>query len=169
MKKFHLGQTGFTLIEIVIAIAITGVAGAGAAMTIGQTFQQNQRATASVQAISEVENVAHWMNQDALMAQDQPVAGTGFLTLTWQAPDSSYNQIVKQAVYSFSGTNLLRTFSATGSAPIQAIVARNIDSDPTKTYWSFDDGVLRIQVTAAIGDSVETREFRIELRVNQPT
>jgi prepilin-type N-terminal cleavage/methylation domain-containing protein len=62
-------QNGFTILEILIATAITGVLVAGATGVIFQMYSVNKKAIESTQAIEQVENVSRWMNQDALMAQ----------------------------------------------------------------------------------------------------
>ncbi len=168
LRKIHLRQNGFTLIEILVSVAITGLVGTGAVMTIGQIFPQNQRANERVQAIEQVESVAYWINRDALVAQTvAPDNGSGFpLTLTWQGVNGNNNQVI----YSRSGNSLQRSFSVNGGALVQTLIAQNINFDATETNCSYAiSGILTFQVTSSVGTASETRIYQTKLRAAQPS
>lgn len=142
-------QAGFTLIELILVIAITGIITGSITMTISQVFTNNAHSIAHMTAIKEVENTIHWISRDVQMAQivvtDDPAA---VLTLTWVEWDNTVNQVT----YRLENDQLHRNHSING----QTIVARHIDSIEV-TPKPYSGGKLTLTITAAIGSASETR------------
>jgi prepilin-type N-terminal cleavage/methylation domain-containing protein len=63
-------QTGFTLIELIIAVAITSVVLAAAAGTVYQLLAGNSHNSNAMLATRNVQQAGHWISQDILMAQE---------------------------------------------------------------------------------------------------
>jgi len=63
------GQEGFSLVELLIAMAIGGILTAGLAAGIVQVMASNAGSIAHMTAVKEVENAVHWLSRDAEMAQ----------------------------------------------------------------------------------------------------
>ena len=63
-------QRGFTMIELMIAIAITGLITTGIAMAISQVFTVNAGSSNHMVAVRQVQNAGYWISHDAQMAQD---------------------------------------------------------------------------------------------------
>ncbi len=162
MKRVNKEQRGFTIIEILVSIAIAGVLAAGIVATIHQTFKVNESANEHMVTVQQVENAGYWVNKDALMAQTiTPGGGAGFpLSLSW----ISWAGNSMQVTYNLSGDSIRRSVSVNGGAPTQVLVAQNVDPDPLKTSCSFADSVLTLNVTAAVDDTFETRTYRIKPR-----
>jgi len=141
-------QKGITLVEILIATAISGlifsVLGAAIYQFVGVTESGSNEMT----ALNEVQNAAHWVNIDGQMAS--MASGSSELALTM--PDDS------TITYALSGTELRRT--STGS---QITVARNINS----ISFSVDERVITMIITSSPegrwGIS-EERTFKVYLR-----
>ena len=166
IKQSKGRQSGITLVEILIAMAIVGLLGAGSASMIVQTFQQNSRATQATKNIAQVENVAYWLNKDALMTQSiVPAAGSGFpLQLGWQ--DQSDNVTI--ATYSISGTDLRRVTTVDGIVSEQTVLASQINPDPALTNCSYADGVLTYHLATTSGTNTQTRTYQTKIRIDQP-
>jgi prepilin-type N-terminal cleavage/methylation domain-containing protein len=143
---FHKSQTGFTLIELMLAIAISGIITGGITATIFQVFNGSARTNNHMTAVRQVQNAGYWVSHDAQMAQDIVTGDdpddTGFpLTLTWRYWDSSD---VHTVVYSLTVDNKLQrdhyTNKATNPTPdATAIIAQFIqfiDPDLTKVEWA---------------------------------
>jgi len=163
-------QRGFTLIELLIAIAITGLITGVITTAIFQTFTVSARNSSHMTAVRQVQNAGHWISQDAQMAQEVNIGGASvFLTLTWTewGEDSTENMVTYTITVD---DELKRSHSENGGTPIEMIVARFIDTDPTKTKCNRIGNVLRVTVTAAVGDYPETvsetRVYEITPRPN---
>src|SRR3972149_967956 len=81
------GQRGFTLIEMILSLALTSFIGLGASFAIAQVTRDTQRNSDYTTASQQAMNAVYWIGQDIQMAQT--VTGTGLfpdsgdLVLTW--------------------------------------------------------------------------------------
>jgi prepilin-type N-terminal cleavage/methylation domain-containing protein len=166
---FHTlnNQKGFTLLETLLALLISGVVGAAiisATITIGNV---NDRNIARTIAVKQVENSVHYINRDTQQAQKIEVNGLDYwLKLSWTTWDDNNTQNVVK--YYFVNNNLTRSLSQDGGAPqispiAHDIVTRSITPPslltvPPEKSWT-------IQLTAEVrsGSIVasETREIKI--------
>jgi len=87
LKKINKNQKGFTLIELIMVIAITALIIGVIAMSISLVFNVSARSDSHMLAVRQVQNAGHWINLDTQMAQTVQLdesEDTGFpLTLTW--------------------------------------------------------------------------------------
>jgi len=65
----HKDQRGFTLIELIVAIAITGLITGGITTAIFQVFNVNTLSNNHMLALRQVQNAGYWISHDAQMAQ----------------------------------------------------------------------------------------------------
>ncbi len=108
VRLIHNNQKGFTMIEVVIAIAITAIITGSITMSIFQVFDGNIRSSNHMIAVRQVQNAGYWVSHDTLMAQSVVTDGgaTGFpLTLTWTEYVSGDEHRV---VYTLISTSLKR-------------------------------------------------------------
>jgi prepilin-type N-terminal cleavage/methylation domain-containing protein len=148
LKIFHKSQPGFTLIEIIVALAITGVLAAVIATSIYQVSMVNAGSTSRVSAVTQVENAVHYINRDVQMSQKvQPQGSQGFpLTLSWTAwDDNSLNQVV----YKLQSGNLVRTFSINGGTPTTKTVAVAISAASADTNCSYANHALTLKISSS--------------------
>ena len=155
-------QKGFTLIEIIIAIAVTSLIGVGVTAAIFNTLSVNALSSNHLTVLKQIENAAHWINRDVQMSQTvQPGGGSGFpLTLSWVEWDNTAHQVT----YSLVSGELQRSHSVDGSAPTQYVVAEYISNDPAQTSCQFTGGVFTFKITASVGGfrpAIETRTAQV--------
>jgi type II secretory pathway pseudopilin PulG len=172
MKFSKLGlinksQKGITMLELLIAFAVTCIITGGVTATLYQMVIGSARTANHMTVVKQVQNAGYWVSRDAQAAQSVAVdegEATGFpLTLTW----TDWNNTVNTVTYTLDGTELWRDDGVQQSA-----VAQFVDVDPAKTSCAFadtngdnlDDTVI-FRVTVSIGSGLqqetETREYRV--------
>ena len=150
-------QQGFTLIEIIVAVAISGLIGLGATVATLQTLDQSTRNNYYNTATRQVQNAIHWLGRDVQMAQT--IDGTtGFpitedITLGWAEWDHTSHQVV----YSVAGDRLMRSHSVDGGAPSEMMVAQYINVTGENTTLevglnSENITVADLRITATVGE-----------------
>jgi prepilin-type N-terminal cleavage/methylation domain-containing protein len=188
MKKHKLilkikKQLGFTLIELTIALALTGLVGTAIASTVFQVYGIHAQTMASVMAQDQVGFASNWINSDAQMAQDivrGSASGTGLpVSFKWEIWDTQHEFVV---TYSINSDNELKRrkieYDENGLiiSDSTTTAARYLNTASDKTFCnadSLDANIFRFQVTATVGtyrQSTATALVRVVLRnasVNQ--
>ena len=158
-----MGQRGFTLLEILVTLAIGSVLLVGAFLSINQILLSTGRSNSQVVVLDEVHRAALRIKKDIQAhtsadltdLQDGPtifrwIDQTGF------APEDERNH---NSTYSLSGTELVRTFDGTPS-----ILGRHI------TSLSFtDNGTYIYVVITATSSTFPPRSETLSFRVYQRT
>lgn len=161
--KLSKNERGFTLIEILVALAISGIVVSAIASTIFQVADMKARETSHITAVNEMENAVHWITRDTMMAQNVTTTDPdGFpLILTWV----EWNGTSYEVVYSTQGKELQRSCSVNGETPTTSIIVPDINSAQSDCY--FAGGMLTFDITATVGDyrsESETRSFTVRPR-----
>jgi len=162
VRLFHKNQLGFTLTELILAIAIAGIITGGITMTIFQVFSGSARTSNHMTAVRQVQNAGYWVSHDALMAQTEPIIDDDlltpaqeFLTLTWTDWETNYKH---QVVYSFASNTVQRKhYLNDATSPDATLTVSNISS----ASCSFANGELVFTVTATVGEQTETRVYEV--------
>lgn len=138
-------ESGFTLVELLIVVAITGILFGGLGTAIYQMVMVTDYGGDELTALHELQNTAHWFNYDGQMA----VSATGGSSLTLTLPTS------QTVTYSLSGTNLRRTsgvntitlaqnISAVSFAVAGSVVTMNITSIPPGRMGVSEQGTYKV-------------------------
>lgn len=183
-------QKGFTLIELMIAIAITALITGGAASAIFQVFNVNTLNSDHMKAIRQVQNAGFWISQDSQMAQivvtddDGTTAETEILILTWTGweydigDDKGIDYVEVRYYYDATNFEILRneaitttTYDSNGQ-----LVGTNNSSSLIRVaqFITSADAILpgpsdnKIEVTiaATVGDATEQRIYEVSPRPN---
>lgn len=143
MKKLKKGEKGFTLLELLIAIALTGIVATAITMVIFQTFTASTRSANHMVAVRQVQEAGYWVSLYTYMAQGTEITGdSGFpLILDWIDFDTGEKHEVE---FSLSSSGLRGSYSVdgvpdeekTGKIPAFEV----INPDKTKTNCKFSGG-----------------------------
>jgi len=143
-------QRGFTLVEVAVSIALTGLIGLGAAVTIAQVSTTTARNTDYTTLSQQTMNAVHWVGQDIQMAQTITGADTfpsTPLQLCWKWWDNH----VYSVNYTLEDGSLVRTYSD-GSSQVRTLVAEYIVSDNGSTNCVSANGTVTLTITAGTGE-----------------
>jgi prepilin-type N-terminal cleavage/methylation domain-containing protein len=169
MKTVTTGQRGFTLIELIIAIAIAAVITGGITAAVMQVLSINTRASNHMVAVRQVQQAGKEVSKDTLQAQsvNATTPSQGFpLTLRWVTWGTNDTH---EVVYDYESvvplgevTELQRSYSFNDDDPTVTTVAEYID--PYQTSFVQDGDAFIFTVTATLGTESETRIYEIEPR-----
>jgi len=142
------GQKGMTMVELIVAIAVTGVIVAFLGTAIFQIITVSEYGNGRLTAMHELQNSAHWFNLDGQKAVSASVDGGLLLTISETT----------SITYSLVGTELRRT-----SEGSYMTLARNI----TSADFSIANRVIIMSLTSAPEgryDVSENGTYRVFLR-----
>ncbi len=155
LKSIFNSQAGFTLIEVLTAVVITGIISLGVAVSSAQLINQTARNRDYAAATRNTTNAIYWMTHDALMSQSiegyEDFPASGALSLAWTSWDSATCSVN----YTLANGTLKRT-SYNGVSVSSMIVAENINPAADKTYCVLNNGVLTLTVTSSVGQGSRT-------------
>ncbi len=153
IMSFHRNQAGYTLIEMLAVVVITGIIGLGAAIANAQVMTQTGKNNDYTTANRQVLNAIYWMSLDAQMMQSEPAGwatfpGTSliFSYLTWD------NDAI-QVEYSVDNGTLRRSYTVNGGTPQEFLIAQYLNDDASSTNCTWDDasGELTLNITGSVG------------------
>ena len=169
-KHIYRSQRGFTLVELLVAMAISGLIASGLALTIFQVFNGNAQSSSEMSVVQQVQNVGHWVSRDVMMAQNVTLAdpddppGSGFpITMYWKEFGVEGDDY--QIIYSVGGNQLKREFFINGSLSSTTLIAKYLQS----ISCEMESGKYILTVSAHIEGrlpATETRTYEIIPRPN---
>jgi len=167
IRRLHKDQKGFTILELVIVMLLTGLITTAITTTFFQVFEINARTANHMTALSQVQQAGKLVSEDMLEAQadmidDSPEDGE-FLILGWNST------ALHEVVYELTEGELWRSESIDGGEPTLTRVAQYISSDPAETSCELEGDVLIFKVTATVGEGTiheetEQRIYRVQPR-----
>ena len=150
-KLYYKNESGFTLIEMLVSLAITGLIGLGTTVSIAQLSNETATNNDFITAGRNVMNAIYWISQDAQAAQT--VSGvTGFpqtdaLSLAWVDWDNSSHN----ATYSLENGQLKRSYNVDGQIAVTQI-AEYINPSSNMTSCVSSNGTLTLKITSSVGE-----------------
>jgi len=170
MRRLRKDQRGFSLIELVIVIGLTGLITTAITMTVFQVFNMNTRTANRMTAVSQVQNAGKIVSEDILEAQPSKInvnpGGGTFLALGWTAQnDTAY--AVNYTWGSMPSGNfkiLWRKHYADSVLDSTTKVAEYIDSTQTSCAWNATTKTVIFKVIATVGNETETRVYEVKPR-----
>lgn len=106
------GQKGITLVEVLVATAITGLIAGALGAAIHQFITTSERGNQKLTALNDVRNAGRWLTLDGRRAQSTNLVdgapAVGSVTLSWTTEGQ-----VHTTTYSLSGPELKRDLNGT--------------------------------------------------------
>ena len=161
-------EDGYSLIGILVALAIMAIITGGIMVIIDQIYYVNSDRTNHIVAIREVQNAGRWFTLDGQKAVTiEPAEGPdGFpLTISWEDTDDNQHEVV----YTISVDDKLQRQHYTNRTinpdpDNTTLIASHIDSANTSCSVT-ENNELVANITAAVNDDrstyTETRTYRI--------
>src|SRR4030042_2557026 len=150
-KFLTKGQAGFTCIELIAAVAITGIIGLGASISTAQVLNNTTKNSDYTLASRDAMNAIYWISHDVLMAQSINGAGgfpqTEDLSLSWKA----WNNTEYTASYTLENGVLRRIYTKNGQV-FTTVIASYINPDEAFTYCTSNNGTLSLTITSSVGE-----------------
>lgn len=163
-------ENGFTLIEVIIAVAILGVIMPVMAMTIISLLTNHQQANDHNIVLHEVQNAGYWISRDVQMAKNVTLNGSSGFPLTLDIPvDRDENNDIR-VDYLFDDNKLKRkVYDASQTLISETLIAEYIDiTDTTFSILDSDNYYLNtyyLTVKVSKGEVVVERSYGISQRL----
>ena len=172
IRKLRGRQKGFTLIELIIALAIASAIGVAITMTAQHMITIPAMSNDSNTAINQVRNAVNWINKDVQGASPSTVndspASPGFFSVSLQKWDSVAKVwSVHNITYSLedmAGTDLKELWRDYDNGATTNLIAQFIEPEAagvTECSWN---STLTVTITATVEDKTETRTIQVKPR-----
>ena len=163
VTRVKRSQRGFTLLELMLVLAISALITSGLAMTLYQLSHLTVKGQSELKAQHQLQNVASWLNRDVVQASKAEV---GSYTMTLTLPHYTFGQDVvvsdNSVGYSFSAEADTLTRTQDGSSQI---IGREIDSISFGPAGTVTD-LLSVAVTVSFRGIERTSALRFNLRLD---
>ncbi len=151
-------QSGFTLVEFLVAIAITGMIAVVLTASIVQVVQGSGKTSAQLTALYDVENAARYISRDVRMARDTNAGASprDNITLEWTDWYDVANQD-HECEYYLSGGELKREYNGDTTTVAQYI---------SEISFTRDGRFITVTVASTGGRAgvSEQRTYQIQMR-----
>jgi prepilin-type N-terminal cleavage/methylation domain-containing protein len=157
MRVKFFGQRGFTLLEMLIAAAISVIVCGGAALGINQLLLSDKISSNEQIAISQIQTGVDDISRDVLQSQTITVNGTT-LTLAVYTGISNNTPVVTTVTYTINGGALLRN-----STNLIPAATASFNWNQTTSVFTFT-----LAATAGSGKSAYTETRTTQINVRAP-
>ena len=138
-------EKGFTLVELLIVVAITGFIGSVLGAAVHQVVTVPERGNASITAMHELQNAAHWFGIDGQMSIS--AVGGNQLTLTLYDDSTITYSINGTELYRIVGTanrTLAQNITSCNFSVQDSLITMNIVSSPTSRWSVSQNGTYEV-------------------------
>ena len=159
-------ERGFTLIEILIAIAITGAIITPLLMATTTMLTNPQRSADQNVVLNQVRNASYRISRDVHTAKTvTPGAPNGFpLTLTIPVDNNPSNDYTIE--YVFEDSKLMRKqYDSSHTLVSETQISDYIDTD-NSTFITISDGLYKLTVRASKGSAIVTMSYEVSQRIS---
>ncbi len=138
-------EQGFTLVELAIAIAITGFIVSVLSVAIHQIVTIPEHGDAKITAMHELQNIAHWVGIDGQMSKSATGGNQLILTL---ADDSTISYVLEDTelhrIAGSSNRTLAKNITAANFSIQNRMITMNITSAPAGRWSVSENGTYQV-------------------------
>ncbi len=159
------GEKGFTLLEVLIGVAIMAIVVGAVAMTTTTLLLNEGQAAGQNTALPQVQNAGYWISRDVQMARTVTLGEPGvFLRLDIPMDNNPEHDYTID--YLFDGDKLKRQkHDSFGTS--ETFIAEYIDtSNTTFSALDADAGLYKLTVRASRDETGATRSYEISQRLS---
>jgi prepilin-type N-terminal cleavage/methylation domain-containing protein len=176
-KRKKRSQLGFTLVELMIAIAVSAIIMVGSMQLLSHMVVTTAQNRANTMAMLQVQYVGFWVTEDVVQTRPDGVSlggAQGFpLTIQWK----QWNGVEHKVVYSYSvegdetwTLSRHEWYTPKGGSEVDngtVAVGESLDPDETRCEWVTGGNVtnvLKLDVTANVDGKIASRTYEINPR-----
>jgi len=169
-------EKGFTLLELVISVALMAALALGGTAVCFQTIRVSDKTAANLTVVAQLENAAFWVGRDVLMADNiftENLTPPNFIILAWIEHVYGSDQILHTVTYSFENIEgnickLRRYHWTSDGVNTYTMVADHIyyntDDPDNSTAASYINPALSLKLTSSYGNKMESRNYSLSRR-----
>ena len=154
------GERGFTLIEVIVSVAIMSAIVAGVSMTTATFLTHHQRSTSQNVVLTQVQNAGYWISRDVQVAETVTPGGSSGFPLTLVIPVDTDPDNDYSVSYSFDSDKLIRQVN--GSSNI--VIAEYIVVDDTSFSILVSEN-YEFTIKASLDETAVERSYEIAQRI----
>lgn len=160
-------EKGFTLLEVLIGVAIMAIVVVAVAMTTTTLLLNEGQAAGQNTALPQVQNAGYWISRDVQMARNVVFDDPDFL-LSLDIPVDTDENNDYTIDYLFDGSKLKRqVYDSLGTLTSETFIAEYIDtSNTTFSALDADAGLYKLTVRASRDETGATRSYEISQRLS---
>ena len=161
-------EKGFTVLEVLIGVAIMAIVVVAVAMTTTTLLLNEGQAAGQNTALPQVQNAGYWISRDVQMARNvTPSAPNGF-PLSLDIPVDTDENNDYTIDYLFDDDKLKRqVYDSLGTLTSETFIAEYIDtSNTTFSALDADAGLYKLTVRASRDETGATRSYEISQRLS---
>jgi len=160
-------EKGFTLLEVLIGVAIMAIVVGAVAMTTTTLLLNEGQAAGQNTALPQVQNAGYWISRDVQMARNVVFDDPDFL-LSLDIPVDTDENNDYTIDYLFDGDKLKRrVYDSLGTLTSETFIAEYIDtSNTTFSALDADAGLYKLTVRASRDETGATRSYEISQRLS---
>ena len=162
------GEKGFTLLELVVGVAIMGIIAVSLAMLTMTLLTNPKRSNDNNIVLQEVRNASTWISRDVQMSRTVTPGGSNGFPLSLSIPVDDDENNDNSIEYVFDGDILKRRlYDPVPTLISETHVADHFDTDNTSfTILDAITGHHKLTVTASRGGAGVTRSYEISQRLS---